>query len=70
MEKVTNDGWVYIEIRKGMYGLPQAGLLAQEFLEQQLAKNEYTQSKPTTGLWRNQTQPIQICLVVDDFGVK
>ncbi len=22
---VDNDGWVYIEIRKGMYGLPQAG---------------------------------------------
>jgi hypothetical protein len=22
------DGWVYIEIRKGMYGLKQAGLLA------------------------------------------
>ncbi len=27
--KVTSDGHVYIEIRKGMYGLPQAGILAQ-----------------------------------------
>jgi hypothetical protein len=25
---VTPDGWVYIEIRKGMYGLPKAGILA------------------------------------------
>jgi hypothetical protein len=25
------DGWVYIEIRKGMYGLKQAGLLANQF---------------------------------------
>jgi hypothetical protein len=24
------DGWVYIEIRKGMYGLKQAGLLANQ----------------------------------------
>jgi hypothetical protein len=24
------DGWVYIEIRKGMYGLNQAGLLANQ----------------------------------------
>ena len=29
-EKVTTDGHVYIEIVRGMYGLPQAGLLAQE----------------------------------------
>ena len=32
-EKVTSDGYVYIEIQKGMYGLPQAGILAQELLE-------------------------------------
>ena len=28
----TKDDSVYIEILKGMYGLPQAGLLAQELL--------------------------------------
>ena len=27
-EKETKDRYVYVEIRKGMYGLPQAGLLA------------------------------------------
>ena len=31
--KVKNDGYVYIEIRQGMYGLPQSGLLAQQLLE-------------------------------------
>ena len=25
---MVEDGWIYIEIRKGMYGLPLAGLLA------------------------------------------
>ena len=29
---VTNDDFVYMEIRKGMYGLPQAGKLAHEKL--------------------------------------
>ena len=24
-EKVTPDGWVYVKVTKGMYGLPQAG---------------------------------------------
>jgi hypothetical protein len=27
------DGWVYIEVRKGMYGLKQAGLLANQLLQ-------------------------------------
>jgi hypothetical protein len=27
------DGWVYVEIRKGMYGLKQAGLLANQLLQ-------------------------------------
>jgi hypothetical protein len=31
------DGWVYIEIRKGMYGLKQAELLASQLLQTRLA---------------------------------
>ena len=34
--KVASDGFVYVEVRKGMYGLPQAGILAQELLEKRL----------------------------------
>jgi hypothetical protein len=30
------DGWVHIEIRKGMYGLKQAGLLANQLLQTRL----------------------------------
>ena len=36
-DKATKDGFVFVEIRKGMYGLPQAGLLAQQLLEERLA---------------------------------
>ena len=69
-EKETKDGYVYVEIRKGMYGLPQAGLLAQELLEQRLGKQGYTQSKVTPGFWTHSWRPISFTLVVDDFGVK
>jgi hypothetical protein len=69
-EKVTPDGYVYIEIRKGMYGLPQAGILAQLLLEERLNAHGYSQSKAVPGLWKHKTRPISFTLVVDDFGVK
>ena len=69
LEKVKN-GYVYIEINKGMYGLPQSGILANELLEKRLNKHGYKQSKLVPGLWKHETRPIQFTLVVDDFGVK
>ena len=70
MEKATKDGSVYVEVRKGMYGLPQAGLLAQEQLSASLQEHGYYQSKMVPGLWHHKTRPITFTLVVDDFGVK
>jgi hypothetical protein len=32
LKTLASNGWVYIEIRKGMYGLKQAGLLANQLL--------------------------------------
>jgi hypothetical protein len=29
----THNGYIYCEIQKGMYGLPQAGIIAQQLLE-------------------------------------
>jgi len=53
-----------------MYGLPQAGLLANELLEQRLNKYGYFQSKLEPGLWKHITRPISFTHVVDDFGIK
>jgi hypothetical protein len=64
------DGWVYIEIRKGMYGLKQAGLLANQLLQTQLAPFGYYPARHTPGLWLHKTRPISFTLVVDDFTVK
>ena len=44
-EIVDDDGYVYCEITKGMYGLPQAGIIAQELLAERLAKHGYHNQK-------------------------
>jgi hypothetical protein len=64
------DGWVYIEIRKGMYGLKQAGLLANQLLQTRLAPFGYYPARHTPRLWLHQTRPISFTLVLDDFAVK
>jgi hypothetical protein len=33
-ELVTGDGYIYCKIHKGMYALPQAGIIAQELLQE------------------------------------
>ena len=35
------DGWVYFEIRRGVYGLPQSGMLSNKLLDQCLNKAGY-----------------------------
>ena len=53
-----------------MYGLPQAGLIANQQLEKRLNEHGYPQSKLVPGLWKHDTRPILFTLVVYDFGVK
>ena len=66
----TSDGYVYVQINKGMYGLPQAGLIAQELLQKRLNAADYHQSKITPVFWKHKWQPISFALCVDNFGVK
>jgi hypothetical protein len=67
---LVSDGHVYIEVQKGMCGLPQAVILANQLLASRLAIRGYHQTKFTPGLWLHVTHPIQFTLVVDDFGVQ
>ena len=39
--KIAQNGYIYCEIRKGMYGLPQAGILANYKLVQRLEPKGY-----------------------------
>jgi hypothetical protein len=66
----TPEGYIYCEIQTGLYSLPQAGIIAQQLLEERLEKDGYRQSKTSPGLWTHDTRPISFSLVVNYFKVK
>ena len=67
---LAHKGFIYTEIQKGMYGIPQAGKIANNKLKIHLAKFGYKPAPTTPDLWRYQIPPLQFSMVVDDFGVK
>ena len=69
-ELFNKNGFVYIEIRRGMYGLKQAGKIAHEQLKDFLEPHGYTPIQNTPGLWTHKTRKLSFTLIVDDFGVK
>jgi hypothetical protein len=68
LNALAKDGWVYIEMRWLVWGLPQAGILANKRLRWKLAPFGYHKCTNTPGLWRHESRPITFTLVVDDFG--
>ena len=67
---LVHKNHVLVEIRKGMYGLPQAGIIANTHLVQHLATHGYQACTHTPGLFHHATRPVTFALVVDDFGIK
>jgi hypothetical protein len=53
-----------------MYGLKQAGLLANQLLKTRLASFGYDPARHTPGLWLHKTRLISFTLMVDDFAVE
>ena len=70
LKDLEEDGNVYVQVDKTIYGLPQAGRLSNDALITKLAADDYAQSKRTPGLFLHKARPISFTLVVDDFGVK
>ena len=70
LHKLIQNDYIYIEVRKGMYGLPQAGILANNLLKERLATVGYCPTRHTPGLWRHKWRQVTFSLVVDDFGIK
>ena len=70
MREHAKNGFVYVEIRKAIYGLPQAGALANKQLKEKLKPHGYYEVPHTPGLWRHISRPISFTLVVNNFGVK
>ena len=69
-EVVADDNYVYCEIKKGMYGLKQAAILAYKQLKEILEKEGYYTLPSSNGMWRHKTRRTMFALCVDDFGVK
>jgi hypothetical protein len=65
---VDEQGWVYVEIQMGMYGLPQAGILANKLVKQQLNVKGYYHCQHTPGLGCHVWHDISFCLRADNFG--
>ena len=59
-----------MEIRKGVYGLPEAVILANKLLKKCLVRHGYFEQPHTPDLWIHVTCPIWFNLCVDDFGIK
>ncbi len=64
------DGWIYFEICQGCYGLPQAGILANNLIRLRLVAENFHKAASTPGLWRHKWCLLQCCLIIDDFGVE
>jgi Reverse transcriptase (RNA-dependent DNA polymerase) len=70
LENLVHNRHVYVEVRKGMYGLKQASKLANNQLTAFLEPHGYRPVANTPGLWKHDTRPVMFTLVVDDFGVQ
>ena len=67
---VCPNGWIYMEIHKGMPGLKQADRITKEQLKTHLAQFGYAPVPCTPDTWKHATRDITFSLVVNDFGVK
>jgi hypothetical protein len=64
------NGFIYLEMRHAVWGLPQDGILASKLLWKQLLPHGYYQCANIPGLWKHKTRSITFILMVDNFGVK
>ena len=70
MVALALNRFVHLEMRRAVWGLPQAGILANKKLRRKLAPFGYFEHSSTPGLWYHISRPISFTLVADDFGVK
>ncbi len=69
-KKHALNGYIHLDMRRAVWGLPQVGILANKRLRRKLAPFGFFESTNTPGLWYHESRPITFTLVVDNFGVK
>ena len=70
LDKLALNGFVYLEMHHTVWGLPQAGILANKLLWKSLLPHGYFKCPNTPGLWKHSMCPILFTLVMENFGVK
>ena len=70
IHKLQTNNKIYSQINRGMYGLPQDGLLAHDQLIIILNQHDFTTSPLTPGLWTHHNLKLSFVLYVDDFDIK
>ena len=70
LEDIFENDVVMMELHKGIYGLKQAGILAQKQLFKHLEEHGYTQCPNTPAVFCHKDRPTKFAVVVDDFGIK
>jgi hypothetical protein len=70
LNKHVHNGFIYLEMQCTVWGLPQAGILANKLLCRRLLPHGYFECANTLGLWKHKKSPIAFTLVVNSFGVK
>ena len=70
MSALAHNDWVHIETRRGVYVLPQSGVLVHAQLTKNLNAAGHSEDPTTPGLWTHKWRPVIFTLVVDDFGVE
>mmetsp|Transcript_37455 Transcript_37455/g.52814 ORF Transcript_37455/g.52814 Transcript_37455/m.52814 type:complete len:174 (+) Transcript_37455:279-800(+) len=68
LHEYVHNSYVYFEINKGTYGLPQTGKIAKDQLIELLKPHSYVECPITPGLWKHKTRDIKFFFVIDDFG--
>ena len=66
LRALSYDGWVYLDIRKVMPGLKQAGRIANDWLKYHLSHFGLSPIPRTPALCKHTTKPIILSLVLDD----
>ena len=70
LSEAAQNGWIYFEILRGCYSLPQSCRLAKDLLHTRLEKSGYYDAATTPGLWCHKWRPIHFFLLMDDSGIE
>jgi hypothetical protein len=55
LNKHVYHGFIYLEMRRAVWGLPQAGILANKLLHCRLLPHGYFECPNMPGLWEHKT---------------